>query len=35
VKTFAYCGEASLKDEEGENIAEDPQVTEAAIFQVS
>jgi hypothetical protein len=34
VKLIAYCGEASLKDEEGEDIAEDPKVTEAAIFQV-
>ena len=32
---LAYCREASLKDEEGDDIAEDPKVTEAAIFQVS
>ena len=31
----AYCREASLKDEEGEDIPEDPNVTEAAIFHVS
>lgn len=35
VSECAYCREASLKDEEREDITEDPKVTEAAIVQVS
>jgi hypothetical protein len=32
---LAYCCEASLKDEEGDDITKDPKVTEAAILHVS